>query len=375
MLAWYASERFDAERSEATELELLRSSYRLGREAHERPYRLAAKAAAALGVDVPITLYQLTGTGSANAMLFFDPNHAHVGLAGPVLAWLSDDELLAILGHELAHHLLFTIDSGRHRATAALVIASASKSTSFVPSAVRLQQWTEVFCDRGALVACGSIDAAIRALLRISTGLEDVSAADYLNQAEDVVARLERTATKSASSTHPEDAVRIVGLARWHREGEAADEAVGRFISGESDLENLDVCEQRRVLLGTRAILDRLFEPPWFRTEALLAHAAAFFPGYAPRPVTGDPPEPARSAALAEYFAYVLLDFAVIDPESSEVALAHVWLVACALGLREALTTVLRKDLKMSVAAVNALDKRARATVDAAAAQRASEGL
>jgi hypothetical protein len=78
LFRWYSSDRYEAERADRLRLEILRSSYRLSPDTHERPHRLAREAAARLGVEVPIVLYQLHHGESANAGLCFLPAEAHV---------------------------------------------------------------------------------------------------------------------------------------------------------------------------------------------------------------------------------------------------------------------------------------------------------
>src|SRR5687767_5021118 len=88
LFRWYSSDAYEAERVQRMRLELLRSSYRLSPDSHERPHRLARAAAKRLGVTVPITLYQLHQGEHANAGLCFAVDEAHVVLSGPLLASL-----------------------------------------------------------------------------------------------------------------------------------------------------------------------------------------------------------------------------------------------------------------------------------------------
>ena len=367
LFRWYSSDSYEAERNDRMRLELLRSSYRLSPESHERPYRLAREAAAKIGVEVPIVLYQLNQGERANAGLCFTRDEAHVVLSGPLLSSLNDAELLALFGHELAHHRLLTLEDGAFHTMAELVEASAARGGApFVEAALRNRRWTEIFADRGAMMAGGSIEPAIACLVKVGTGLGDVSAKDYLAQAREVIARLAGN-DGASGETHPENAVRAVALELWHEKGDVADEEIATLVEGAMRLEALDVVQQRSVADLTRALLDRILVPAWMRTETTLAHARRFFPEYEhTAPSTPGTPWP---ASLADYGAYVLLDFAVVDDALAEVALARAQAVARELGVREAFAALARKELKMTAAALTQLESRATSLFERAAKQ------
>jgi hypothetical protein len=117
---------------------------------------------------------------------------------------------------------------------------------------------------------------------------------------------------------------------------------------------------------------------PWWRGEAVLAHARQFFPdvgvaagaGAAPSasgPVwgTAEGPRPVPERATEStrrYLAYVLLDVVTVDPDLDEEeavrrALAH----ARAAGLAAAFEAVARAELGLSAAAWRRLAGEVRA--------------
>jgi len=359
LFRWYSSDAYEAERIDRMRLELLRSSYRMSPERHERPHRLARDAAAALEVDAPIALYQLHSTAQANAGLCFAPGEVHIVLSGPLVAALDDAELAALFGHELAHHRLLTLDDGAYRVASDLIEASAahdSAGAAFVAAALRNRRWTEVFADRGAAIAGGGIAPAIACLVKLATGLAEVSTADYLAQAREVVARLaEAEPSERDDATHPETAVRAAALELWQARGDDAEPEIAQLVEGAVALETLDVVQQRDVADATRGLLDRVLAPAWMRSDAALAHARRFFPDY----TWAAPGELAAPGSLADYLGYVLLDFAVADPSLGEVALAHVLAVAAELALRDPVAALARKELKLTASAIAELEQRA----------------
>jgi hypothetical protein len=367
LFRWYASDAYQAERADRLRLDLLRWSYRLSPESHDRPHRLAREDAAGIGVTVPIALYQLHHADAANAALCFVEDEAHVVLSGPLLASLDDAELTALLGHELAHHRLFTLEDGAFRVVADLLEASvehADVASPFVETARRNRRWTEIFADRGSAIAAGAIEPAIAQLVKIGTGLAQVSVADYLAQAREVVAKLvDGDAVRG--DTHPEHAVRAIALELWHAKGAAADDEIARLVEGVPILEGLDLVQQHELSDHTRALLDRVLAPPWMRSETTLAHARQFFPDYEwTEPATCDR---LRSESLDNYYAYVLLDIAVVDSALGDVSLARAIAVAGELGLREAFVALARKELKTTATALAQLEQRAGSLFERAA--------
>jgi Zn-dependent protease with chaperone function len=357
LFKWYGSDTYETERLDRLRLELLRSSYRLSADNHERPHRLAREAGLRIGVDVPITLYQLHQGEGMNAGLCFARDEAHIVISGNLLGTLDDAELLALFGHELSHHRLFTLEDGTYRITADLIEASAvhaGSSAAFAEAALRNRRWTEIFADRGSVIAAGGIEPAISCLLKVRTGLSQVSVPDYLVQAREIVAKLAGQ-EHDKGDTHPEHAVRAMALEVWFTNGDP--DQIEDMLEGAITLETLDIVQQDRLTQRTRRMLDHVLAPPWVRTEATLAHARRFFPNYEwqENNVRGE----VRSDSIDEYLAFILLDFAVIDESLGEVALARSLTIANELGIRDMFATLAKKELKLTATALNQLEERA----------------
>jgi len=356
---WFSSDDYGRKYADNVKLELLRSTYRLPLEGHQKLYALAAEVCAALELTVPLTLYQAQSDGALNAGLVFVRDEAHVVLQGAVLQTLGDAELKALLGHELAHHRLWTEAGGRFRVADSLteyIVSQPGSAPSHQQSALRARRWTELYADRGSLLGCDDLPAAVACLVKMSTGLREVDAEAYLAQADEA---LRSSEGGSEGRTHPEAFIRAFALRAWSR-GE--DEQVLKpLVEGPLELETLDLVQQQALTLETRQLLGRVLAPAWMKTEATLAHARRFFPDVnfeAPAPPAPLQPAALPSTSLQEYFAYLLLDFALADPDLEDQALAHVAHLGQRLGLDGALPRLARKELRLSAASYAALERK-----------------
>lgn len=363
LFRWFASDSYGKKYEENVRLELLRFTYRMPRDAHATLYAMSDEVATALGLDVPITLYQAQEDGGLNAGLVFVPSEAHVVLRGPVLSTLTEGEQRALLGHELAHHVLWTSEARRYRTTDALIehmTAHVHGAPSHVQSALRWRRWTEIFADRGGLAAGDDLHATIGCLVKMTTGLREVDAAAYLAQAEEVVGKDERS---SEGLTHPETFIRAFALAAWHAGRE--DVLLDRLVAGKREIDALDLVQQRELTRGTRSLVDDILAPSFMQTESTLAHQRRFFPDAVKE-------EPGLIAwdteSLAEYAAYVLLDFGMADPDIEEISMPHVVHLADRLGVATTFARIAKKELRMSAATFAELQRegRKRATTETA---------
>jgi Zn-dependent protease with chaperone function len=342
--AWFSSASAWTEQVERTRLELLKRAVRLDPETHGPLFAAAKRALAALELDVPLTLYQATHPGAPNAALCFIPGEAHVLLEGPVQALLEPDELAALFGHELAHHALWSMQGGAYLVADRLLDASAAADAAenaHDVAARRFALYTEIFADRGSLLAAKDVDAVVRCLVKMQTGLQQVSAAAYLQQAEEVFARGE---ARAEGLTHPELYIRARAVDRWSR-GE--DPGLAQMIEGTPSLERLDLLQQVELTALTRQLLRWALSPAWLRSAPVLAHARLFFPDL---DLSGPAPAPALGAyreALADYWCYLLLDLAAADPALEDQPLAHALALAEALALRPRLEALAKQELKV----------------------------
>lgn len=366
--AWYASDAFGEDYAQRMRLELLKATYRLERDSYTDVYDCADEVAGRLGVQVPITLYQGGDRGGMNACLCFVPEAVHLVLSGPVLSVLQRDELRALLGHEFAHHVLWSADGGSYRAADALVEAvacHASAPSSWIQLAGRQRRYTEIYADRGALIASeGDLSSVVRCLLKVSAGIEAPDATAYLRQVDEV---MRGSPEGSEGESHPELFLRVWAMQQWLEQGSQADAGLAPRVEGPRTLETLDLLAQVQLSELTRELVCHFLRLPGLRSELMLAHARQFFPELSFEPESTLPGQamtlPLTSqddpqGSVADYFGYVLLDLCTADHELEDVALAAA--LACADEARfgASFEKLARKELRLTVAGLSSLRQR-----------------
>jgi len=369
---WAGSATAQEAHAEAVRADLLRQTYRLDDAAHPELHRAARSAAARLGLEVPVALYQATD-GPMNAALYFLPGEAHIVFSGPLLERLQGAELEAVLGHELSHYRLWSADDGLYHAADRILGTTAADpraSAAQVQTARLYRLFTEAYADRGAVVACGALEPAVAALVKTQTGLASVSAASYLKQADEIVGKPGWTA---AGSSHPEVFVRARALRLW-REGDVQAEAwLSAALCGPLRLDGADLIAQQALGQLTRRVLQRMLAPAWMRSEATLAHARRFFADFEPAPAPDDTlaADIAAADACHDYVAALLLDLATVDRDMEDLPLAAALELGRAWGITTALDARVLRDLKLTKRQFNKLNQDAAKLVQKAEAAHA----
>src|SRR5579872_3086802 len=185
---WFASAKAKADYTESLRLELLKSTYRLDLEGHPDLHQSLNEAKTRLHLDIPVTLYQAQNSLQLNAALFYIPGQGHIVFSGPMLTLLNADEVKSVIGHELAHYHLWEQDDGDFHIADRLIHAVANDpraAASHEQTARRYQLYTEIFADRGSFCVTRDVNPVVAGLVKIQTGLGQVSAVSYLRQAEE----------------------------------------------------------------------------------------------------------------------------------------------------------------------------------------------
>ena len=359
---WFASARAQADYTGNLRMELLKSTYRLDADGHPELYQSAQEAKARLQLDIPVTLYQAQNSTHLNAALYFISGEGHVVFSGPVLTLLNSQELKSVIGHELAHYHLWSRNEGEFHIADRLIQAVAGDpraAASHEQTARRFQLYTEIFADRGSLCVTGDVHSVVAGLVKVQTGLTQVSAPGYLKQAEEIFAKGE-VATEGLS--HPEAFIRARALALWQERRECSVADIARMIEGAMALDELDLIGQTRLSRQTRQLLEYFLQPKWFQTSATLGHAKLFFPDVAPA-MTRDASVieglKFTDAKLREYCCYLLLDFVTADPELEDMPLAAALDLSRQLELDAQFEKLAAKELKMKVRDVRKLKDQA----------------
>ncbi|MDZ4689475.1 MAG: M48 family metalloprotease [Planctomycetaceae bacterium] len=349
---WFRSNSVRAEQVASVRLELLKTTYRLEPGSATPVYEAAQRAAEALELPLPITIYQSQRSMGMNAALVPMPHEVHVVLHGPVTETLDDRELTALFGHELAHSLLWSGWDSRYLTAWEVLAALANDpavAAAHAESSRRYQLYTELFCDRGSMLAVGDMHTAVAALVKIETGLRHVDAASYLRQAEEI---LQTGIAASEQDSHPECFLRARGLELWQERGSECDADLQKMIEGPFSLRQLDLLNQSRLQSLTRRILDQLLAHRWMQTDSMMAHARLFFDDYgAPQGLVADSELAEALAAgddsVADYVCFLMLDFCTADVELEEAPLAEALGLAEHLRLADRFDALVRKELKL----------------------------
>lgn len=344
--AWASARTTDAEQRDALRAALLRGTYRIEPAAHPDVHAALVLAMARLGIDVPATLYQSPGV-EMNAALFYVPGEVHIIVQGPLLERLTQDELLAVLGHELSHYLLWAHNDGELLVADRLLDQAAvsfDASASQRETCRRYALHTELYADRGAAVAAGAVGPAIAALVKVQTGMGSVDATAYLRQAEEIDAS---ASNASGGQTHPETFLRARALALWWGRSTDLHAWLEARLHGPLALERLDLPDQLHVQQRTRGLIAWYLAGTALGSDALLAQVRLMFPDWSGTAHALDPAE-LRGTGLHDYWNALLVDLALADPDQQDAALLRSGRVARALGTYEGFEANLRRDAGMN---------------------------
>lgn len=353
---WAQSQQARDEHDSEMRSVLLRETYRLEPAAHPEVHEDIAGAMAVLDLDAPLTLYQASD-GAMNAALCYIPGEVHLVFYGPVLEKLTRPERIALIGHELAHYRLWSIDGGQfHVATRILdhALAYSGNAPSHVETARVYRLHTELYADRGGAIAADATGPAIATLVKTMTGLNAVDSDAYLRQA----AELEGEEKASHRETHPEVFLRALALDKWWRGEAGLDAWIDRRVRGPMALGALDLPRQRELTALTRGFLARLLAKSKVESEAVTSQIRRMFPDWTENETQAedDAFAPDRiDDSVRNYLAALTFDVAFADPELRDDLLLAGARLAGELGAAATYRAALKRDLRMSRQAIDRL--------------------
>ena len=365
---WFGSSDAQSTYAESLRVELLKHTYRLDEAGYPELFAALADARSKLGLEVPVTVYQSQSNRELNAALYFVPGEAHVVFEGNVLQLLAPAELRAILGHELAHFVLWSSADRRMLLTDRIAQAMANDpraEPSHVESARLMRLYTEIYADRGSLLVTGDTAAVISGLVKMQTGLTQVDAASYVQQADEIFARAK---IKTDQLSHPEAFIRTRAIMLWAEGGSGVDEEVARMIEGKVSLDRLDLTGQQRLTAQTRRWLQLYLRPEWFHTDAVRAQARHFFPDFDFAPPSHNDASLTQELnavdhSIRDYFCYLLLDFVGVDPDLEQEPLRAAFVFANQFGWDDRLESLVVKEMKIKKREVQQMHEEALAVV------------
>ncbi len=362
---WFSGDEFTKAAFDEQRLYLLKNTYRLEREKHANLFILAESVAQDLGIQVPVTLFQMMDGQQRNAGLIFQPDQVQITFSGDMLSALSEPEMRFTLGHEMAHFVHQTSDNGRYQTADRLldwICGEAGAAASYGQSFRLARLYQEIYSDRIGLFCSDDLHASISTLVRISSGLTDVSTKAYLEQADEALSL--PGPLGSAEYTHPETFVRARALADWFEDNETADEKLYNLVEGAPELERLDVIGQTALSGATRRFIAAFVNKSWKDSETLEAHAQGFFYDFKYNETLQASEAEYEalktlllplSSSLKDYFSFLLLDFVTVDSSLEDAPLMEAARFSERIGLTENFDTHLNKELKLTKEQISTL--------------------
>jgi hypothetical protein len=352
---FFASARTREDQLAQYKTELLKNTYKFDPATDTAIYEKVNKAREKLSLQqLPVTVYQAQYTDELNASIVFLDNEAHLVFSGRVTQLLEEQELLAVIAHELTHIKLYSMLQGELEVADRIITAIANNYNSeaaYYETARLFRLYTEIFCDRGAYAVLEDTGPVITSLVKAATGLDKVNAENYVKQAEEIFAR--GNEVKAGSISHPENFIRALAIQLWHEKKEAAEEEITAMIEGITDLDQLDIFKQRELTSLTRSFLQLFLKPKWFRSTLVISQAKQYFPDFTfDDAILLDDKTVEKigksHSSVKNYLGYVLLDFALLDPSLDEVPFGWSYQFAEDVSLKETFDELTRRELKLS---------------------------
>jgi hypothetical protein len=362
--SWAGTQKARAEHIEEVRAHLLRDTYRLDVDAHPEVHASLTAAMQRLGIDAPATLYQ-SGGQEMNASLVYVPGEIHVVLLGPMLERLSDEERLALFGHELAHYLLWSQAGGDYYIADRILgdaLASPQSADSHRETFRRYSLHTELYADRGSAIAADALAPAVSTLVKVHTGIANPDAAAYLRQAAEIDAReAARDKAVSGGATHPETFVRARALELWWQGADDLDAWIDRTLHGPLALERLDLPGQLRLQTMTRGFVAHYLADTALRSDAVLNQVRELFADWSLEEAPVLPAAFGKAQvedSVRHYLNALMMDLALIDPDAQDAALLRAASIAKALDSFDALQVNLKRDARFGKRDFDKLSKK-----------------
>jgi Zn-dependent protease with chaperone function len=220
--------------------ELLGTAVKVTDQQYPRVFEATKAACATLHVRMPAVFASPSGSMKVKLLGTDDAPHLIVNLE--LAEKLDDTELLAAIGHEIAHiqngHILYTTALHYLNTSAAFFVRWVIQ-----PAIMTLQAWSrraDITCDRASLLVVKDVDKTLQALVRMELGLDKGSAfnaEEYLRALPDVKKGIGRFAEMFRS--HPYVPKRVQAL-RLFGESALYAHVTGQDTTGKPSLNDID---------------------------------------------------------------------------------------------------------------------------------------
>lgn len=361
---FFANHKHKEEQLKEFKTDLLKNSYKFDESSDDNLlYKKVIQAKEKLNLNIPVVLYQAQHVDEINASIVYLNGEAHIVFSGKLIQLLTDEEMLAIIGHELSHVQLYTQLNGEIEVADRIITAIGNHvaSTSAHYETARLfKLYTEIFCDRGAYIVTGNYAPIISSLVKISTGLQSVNADSYIKQAEEIFAA--DAATKTSGISHPENFIRARAIWLWHTKGHEAESEIKQMIEGNTNIEELDLFKQQQISTITEQLIKLLLQPHWMQTPQTIALGKQYF-GNIQFDELSDKTNLSSQIEnlhnnLQDYLAYILYDFTTTDKTLEDVPLGYSFFLADELKLDKNFASTVKKEKKLTDKKVTVLKKQ-----------------
>ena len=304
--------------------------------------------------NLPVTVYQAQYTDELNATIVYLNGEAHIVFSGPITKLLDDEELLAVLAHELTHIKLYSMLDGDLEVADRIITAIANNhnsEASYYETARLFRLYTEIFCDRGAYKVTGNIAPVITSLVKASTGLDKVNAESYVKQADEIFSA--ENDLKTAGLSHPENFIRAKAIELWHQKQELAEAEIIKMIEGISNIDQLDIFRQQELAQLSCRFLQLYLKPKWFQSTMVISQAKQYFTDFTldEKAVLDEKLIETLSnihQSVKDYLGYVLLDFALVDATLEEIPAGWAFQFAEDAQLKDTYDNIIKKEMKFS---------------------------
>jgi hypothetical protein len=368
----FGSEDYRLDQMNRVQLDLLRRTEALRGPYATRILDLGQEVAEQLDVaTVPFFLHQPQGSRTTVPRLCFQTDEVHLVVSPEELARLSDEQIRAVLAHEVTHYVLWTVENGRYRNAELLLAALAADSrlSTSLQTERNYRRFAELVCDRGALRVEPELET-------LATAMWELTPRDEEQESPSLESVTTGAGPPSQHGTHPSWAMRCWAAARWLDLAEKCEDDVRRAVVGQMSMDQLCLVDQRELRKWSHWILSRLTEPSWMQTPAVTGHVRLFFPDGVQQ---GEPAQDSIVSVLNEveddgirdYLSYLTLDIATVDRNLEHYPVAWALEVWGSVDWSDHVRDVVGRELKMGKRQLQQM-RRERAEILAEAAGKHS---